>query len=520
MLACEDLPALVAQLGRDEAESPALTFYRGRARVGSLSYGALAARVARAAGWLHARGVGRGDRVALASPNRLEVPVALLALWRLGAVAVPLNPQRPDDWPHVLAHSGARACLADGALRARLAAHVETGLLEECYEGDAHDAKSGAAAQAPAIILYTSGTTGRPKGVVLSQRALVANGSGMAQKLALDRTTQLAVLPLYHAHALGFGLISALTTRGHLVFTDAFDPWAWAELVRAESVRVASVVPTLLPLLLQARVTRDKLPTLRALLVSSAPLSCALARQFSETTGLPLYHGWGLSEFTNFACCITADEADDDRRRLLWSADVPSVGSPLPGVEVCVRAPDGQLLGEGARGELWVRGPSRMLSYYQDAEATAAASWRDWLRTGDEGYYFVRGGRSYVYVTARIKEIIIRGGEKHSPVALEERLTAELPELAGRLVVVGFPHALHGEEIGAYVEGGALSDAVRSRILQAIERLPVEIRPKVILHGAAAIPRTHTGKVQRGRLVALFASYAEHKGPTRLIASP
>ena len=521
MLAWQDIPTLLERLGRDEARTPALTFYRGPTRVARLDYGELAARVARTAARLRALGVGSDDRVGLASANRLEVPVALLALWRLGAVAVPLNPQAPHDWSHVLDHAGARACLATQPHRQALQSLTTTWPLEACWDGpDGAPDDLRASATAPAIILYTSGTTGRPKGVVLSQRNLITNGAIMARHFGLERSTQLAVLPLHHAHALGFGLMSALSTRGHLVFSEGFDPWSWAAMVRAESVEVASLVPTLLPLLLQAHVTHDQLPSLRALLVSSAPLSRELARQFEEATAIPLVHGWGLSEFTNFACCIDPDEDPDDRRRLLWTAEVPSVGSPLPGTEVSVRDEQGRPVGEFVRGELCVRGGSRMIAYHHDPEATERTLWRDWLRTGDQGYYRVIRGRSYFYVTARLKEIIIRGGEKYSPLALEQTLLAELPELSGHVAVVGFPHAMHGEEIGAYLDVPSLSDASRSRILQATERLPPDLRPKIILHGAAAIPRTHTGKVQRRQLMPLFAAYQSCRGPTRLIASP
>jgi long-chain acyl-CoA synthetase len=510
------IPALLAVDGAGGA-APALTFYQGRARVGQLAYAQLAAAVERVASGLNQLGVRHGDRVALASPNRLEVPVALLALWRLGAVAVPLNPTLRDDWHHIIEHANVCGCLVASELRDHLAGETLAFLraIEEPWP-DAAAAPRAASPTAPAIILYTSGTTGRPKGVVLSQRNLLTNGSAMAARFGLARTTQLAVLPLYHAHALGFGLMSALASGGHLVFTDRFDPWAWAEIARSESVEVASVVPTLLPLLAGAHVEAAALPRLRALLVSSAPLPREVARDIEARTQLPLVHGWGLSEFTNFACCL-GPLAPATRRRLLLDAELPSVGPTLPGTEVTVRDANGRELGESRRGELWVRGDSRMLGYYRDVEATARTLEGDWLRTGDEGYFLELGGERHFFISGRLKEIIIRGGEKHSPLEVERRLIEELPELAGHLCVVGFAHALQGEEIGAYLELQTLSDAARSRILQAVERLPVERRPKIILHGAQSIPRTHTGKVQRKKLQALFAAYAECRGPSRLV---
>jgi long-chain acyl-CoA synthetase len=165
---------------------------------------------------------------------------------------------------------------------------------------------------------------------------------------------------------------------------------------------------------------------------------------------------------------------------------------------------------------LCVRGPCRMLSYYKDAVATQQAFHADWLRTGDQGYFLMRDGRPTFYVSGRIKEIIIRGGEKHSPVALENQLTAELPELSGHVCILGFRHALQGEELGAYLEIDPLPDAFSERLMGAIDRLPAGARPKVILHGPEPIPRTHTGKVQRRKLVHLFDAFHDVSGRPRL----
>jgi long-chain acyl-CoA synthetase len=498
----------------------ALTFYKGRVRLGSLSYDELAVRVAGTARWLEELGIGRGDRVAILSPNCLEVPVLLLAIWHVGAVAVPLNPTAtPEDWLHILRHSSSRGCFAARDLYDAVAsAPLElVRRIEECDRRGTAGALLPTASDEPAIILYTSGTTALPKGVMLSQRNLQENAWSLARNFSLSRDTQLAVLPLYHAHALGFGLMTSLCTGGHLVFTDRFDPLAWADVIRAESVTHTSLVPPMLPLLLQARVTRARVPTLEALLVSSAPLQSELAREVLNKSGLPLVHGWGLSEYTNFACCLSPQLDEKERRALLCDGDVPSVGSPLAPTEVTVRDADGRALGEGQLGELCVRGPSRMIGYYQDEAATRGTLLDDWLRTGDLGHYRVHGGRPHFFVTGRLKEIIIRDGEKYSPIAVEKQLAEELPELTGRLVVLGFAHALHGEEVGAYVETQEMPEALGVRILHAVERLPAPARPKIILHGAGAIPRTHTGKVQRRKLVPLFQPFARHSGAPRLI---
>jgi long-chain acyl-CoA synthetase len=430
-----DIPGLLARLPGDDTR-PALTFYRGKTLEGRLSYGALRAKVDSLAGGLHERfGVREGDRVAILAPNRLEIPVLVLALLRLGAVVVPLNPaSAPEDWAYILRHSGARGLCATRELDERVTAasrpaftvHVEDAFaIEGAAPPPANDLQDRMG-----VVLYTSGTTGNPKGVALRQGSLLANGRAMAHNFGLDRTTQLAVLPLYHAHAFGFGLMTALSTGGHLVFTERLEPFTWAHVVRAESVAVTSVVPTLLPMLLAARVTREQVPTLRHVMVSSAPLPVDVARAFEEKAGIRLVQGWGLSEYTNFACCVSPEASAEDHARVMFGWEVPSIGPALAGTEVRLVAPGGGDAQEGERGELVVRGPSRMLGYFEDPEATARAiDGEGWLHTGDEGFFRVHGGQPIFFVTGRIKEIIIRDAEKYSPLRIEARLVDALPEL-------------------------------------------------------------------------------------------
>jgi long-chain acyl-CoA synthetase len=484
----------------------------------------LLARVDRLAAHLSGvLGVRSGDRVAVLSPNAIEIPALILAILRLGAAVIPLNPgAQPDDWAFILRHARARGLFAGSDLVALgRAACPDSVAFVASVEETWRDAQRGPlpAPGAPgslrdalAVVLYTSGTTGNPKGVALSHANILENARSMAARFRLSQATQLAVLPLYHAHAFGFGLLTSLVTGGHLIFTDRLDPFAWADIVRRERVDVTSVVPTLLPALLAAKVRREKVPTLRAILVSSAPLDPATAWAFEEQTAIPLVHGWGLSEYTNFACCLSPDDAPARRRHWLFGREIPSVGPALAPTEVSVRDAAGNALGEGAVGELWVRGPSRMIGYLNDEEATSAAFSGDWLRTGDEGFFADEDGERCFFVAGRIKEIICRGGEKMSPLAIERSLCAALPELSGKLVVVGFPHRVHGEEVGVYLHAEDVADDLRARLEGAVGQMPAETRPKVILYGSAEVPRTHTGKVQRRKLVGMFENYDEHHG--------
>ncbi|MEO6419049.1 MAG: class I adenylate-forming enzyme family protein [Polyangiaceae bacterium] len=525
-----DIPALFKALGAASEEDrarPALSFYKGKTRVERVSYADLLARTAVVASHLKASlGIARGDRLAIVSPNRMEVPILVLAAMRLGATVVPLNPAAPaEDWEYILHHSGARALFATAELRQRLPPELRAGTFARGIEdlggvrgevgvlGDL-----GTLARETAVILYTSGTTGTPKGVALSQSSLLANAWSMAENFGLRGDPQLAVLPLYHAHAFGFGLMTALTTWGHLVFTDGLDPFAWSDVIREEQVTVTSVVPTLLALLLKTRAKQERVPSLRSILVSSAPLTVDLARRFEAESGIPLVLGWGLSEYTNFACCMSPHGDPAERRALLIEGDVPSIGSPLEGTEVVVRDAEGTTLGPDARGELWIRGHSTMLSYYRDPETTArAVDAGGWLRTGDEGFFTNRGGNRLFFITGRLKELIIRGGEKLSPIAIEQRILGAIPELQGQLAILGFAHESLGEEIGAYLELASLSRELRVKLDGVLSALPADQAPKVVVYGAPHIPRTHTGKVQRMKLRPVFSSFSACRGPALFV---
>jgi long-chain acyl-CoA synthetase len=522
-----DVPTLLTLL-KAKGDYPALTFYRGKALEGRLSCGELSRQALALAGVLHGSfGVEAGDRVAVLAPNRLEIPVLVLALLHLGAVLVPLNPaSSPQDWTYILHHSGAKGLATTREFAEQVSAAARPRfmlMLEEALDRApvSTPVADDAFEERLAVVLYTSGTTGDPKGVGLRQRNLFYNAWSMARQFRLDGSTQLTVLPLYHAHAFGFGLMTALSTGGHLVFTERLEPFTWAHVIRAESVEVTSVVPTLLPMLLAAGVTREKVPSLRHILVSSAPLPVDVAKDFESRTRIPLIQGWGLSEYTNFACCVSPYERPEEHAKLMFSWEVPSVGPALEGTEVRVLASNGSVAAEGSPGELLVRGHSTMQGYFQDPTATARTLDADgWLHTGDEGFFRLHEGRPVFFVTGRIKETIIRDAEKYSPLRLERRLVESLPELSGKLVVLGFPHREHGEEVGAYIETAELEDELSARLLVAINAMPLAERPKIVLQGTRPIPRTHTGKIQRRKMQPWFAPWSTHRGGILMAALP
>ncbi len=499
----------------------ALSFYQGKTLSGKMSYSDLYERVHSLVKVFENLGIREGDRILILTQNRIEVPILLLAIFYVGAVAVPLNPTAPtEEWAFVAKHSAARGLFATQELRSRFpesSERLEFALDLETAMKAPFTGRSGPRenrGETTCLVLYTSGTTGTPKGVALSQRALLYNAWSMADNFRLKESTQFAVLPLYHAHALGFGLMTSLTTGGHLVFSERFDPFAWGEIINRESVAYTSVVPNLLPVLLAAGVHAKKVPSLRGVLVSSAPLTTDLAKQFETRTEIRLIQGWGLSEYTNFACCLSPMNSKEEHEALLFRGEHSSIGSPLKGTEVAVVDEKNEIVEEGCSGELWIRGPSQMNSYFSDPRATEKVLHKDWLRTGDLGY---RIGGNF-FITGRIKEVIIRNGEKISPIWVEKTILGSLPHFESRVAVLGFFHKSFGEEIGMYVDTTTLGATDLEELKVVLEKIQLERRPKVVMTGTTAIPRTHTGKVQRRKLLPLFSGFSEMRGPVQFLA--
>lgn len=505
---------LAAREDRDPA-APGITQYAGTERVRSLSWAGYLDEVAAWAQHFSAQGVQPGERVATLMRNRLDVPLIYLALMAIGAVVVPLNPAySAEEMDFVVKDAGVVGVILDratGESRGDAFAGLRFVNALEDVAGGLHHGQplpDGRAVHraSSAIILYTSGTTSFPKGVVQMHGNLVANAASMVREFDFGKPVQYSIMPFYHAHAVGFGMMTCLLTGGHLVMTDRMDALAWPQVIRAEGVTITSMVPNLLNMLVHTRVKRADVPTLRFVFVSAAPLPRALAERFEEQAGLRVAHAWGLSEFTNFATALSVDTEPALRQELMFGHETPCVGRPLQGVEVQVRRADGSLAEPSEKGELWIRGPSLTLGYHGNAHATAQAIQDGWLRSGDEGYHVVRDSTPWFFISDRIKDVIIRSGEKISPAAVEAMIARRLPDLANRIVAVGYAHAVYGEEVGLAVEGTDLAE-IRDALTETLKAIPVRERPKVVIFGQGLIPRTHTGKIQRRLLRPRFAPW-------------
>jgi long-chain acyl-CoA synthetase len=449
-----------------------------------LRSGGLHSRAARLAGGLRSCGVGPGDRVVVLMANRPEVGVAYEAIWRAGAVVTPaifLLP--PAELTHIVGDSGATVILATPELaeNAKEAAGGATVVTTDAFawleEADPLPIVPRAADD-PAALLYTGGTTGRSKGVLLSHENLwfVGRSGHEAGHLPEIRRGLLA-LPLSHAYGLLVTVVGFHAEEPHpSVLMRWFDPTLCLELMQEHRTQITAVVPSMLQLLLAQPLEDYDLSELRYIVSGGSPLPTDVAEEvLRRLPQLEIREGYGLTES---AALVTSTPPGGAR--------LGSVGKAAPGVEV-------RIDGDDEVGEICVRSRGVMLGYWQAQEQTAEAIRDGWLYTGDLGYLDEDG---YLYVVDRKKDLIIRGGFNVFPRDVEEALL-EHPAVAAA-GVVGRPDAEHGEEVVAFVE---LRQEVEADELVAWskERIGGYKYPREV-HVLGSLPLTPVGKIDRKAL--------------------
>jgi acyl-CoA synthetase (AMP-forming)/AMP-acid ligase II len=485
---------LLDVLQRNVAARGSHPFIRHRGT--SLTYADLDRRTNQAARALRRLGVARGDRVTLALGNSLEWPIAAFAILKAGGVLHPMNPALGSaELGFVLRHAEPRVVIAapEDAATLAAAAPSQTTVVTSCgptgafaslealAERELDDPIVPAPTEAdPSLLLYTSGTTGDPKGVLMTHRTSGASGAHFLAALGIDeRDTILAVTPLFHGNAWG-ALVTALHAGGTVVYPETFHAREFWPLVHECDATVLYTLGTILAMLLAREPSElERRNPLRVILgLGSAPVRDRVIERFGVAHVAECF---GSTD----AGVVTITPLGEPMRK-------GSCGPACPGVELAISDDEGRRLAPRAIGEIVVRSPYRMAAYFRDPEQTRQALRDDWFLTGDLGFLDEDG---WLYFVDRKKDIIRRGGENVSSMLVEKTLR-EHPKVV-EAAVVGVADPVLGQEIKAFVVAdGVAAEELREFAAARLARFQV---PR-LWEFRESLPKTPTQRVEKYKL--------------------
>ncbi|MBI1804504.1 MAG: acyl--CoA ligase [Ignavibacteriae bacterium] len=505
--------------------------------------------VCRTANFLLSQGITRDDRIATIAFNHADTVVHYFAAWVIGAVVVPINVGEDDKRiGYILENSQSKLAFvreefvdrvekilaeiptvktivrvgnphprplsqwerggSDVSRRRGEGQHLE---FHEAIHNQQSEIRNlpDVSLEDEALIVYTSGTTGLPKGVVITQYNLLIDAKAIAEWHGMTPDQRMmCVLPIHHVNGTVVTLLTPMYYGGSVVLNQKFHSDKFFELITKENIHVVSVVPTLLQFLLHENLDMSKydIRQFRHIICGAGPLTCELALTFEDRFHIPIVHGYGLSETTCYSCFLPLDLSPDEHRHWLSDFGFPAIGAPIPSNEMAIHDDKGNELPEGMRGEIVIRGHNVMKEYFNNTEVNEKTFAYGWFRSGDEGFYKTDANeRKFFFITGRIKELIIRGGVNISPFEIDEVLM-NMPGVKAGLAV-GFENDWYGEEIGAYVQLKDSMTLTEDQVIQYCHKyLSFQKCPKVVIFGNN-IPVTSTGKYQRNKLKPLFEKW-------------
>jgi long-chain acyl-CoA synthetase len=475
-------------------------------------------------------GVGPGDRVAILAANCPEWVFTFWGSVDVGAVLVALNGWwKTEEILYGLADSGSKVLVVDRERLARVAERLgELADLEVVYVIDDDPSSPidvpgvrvlpfdslvssptsvlpdvAIAEDDPAVIMYTSGTTGRPKGAISTHRMMIANVQNTfymtvaasfmwgSRDLEGGQPVALITAPMFHVTGCHAGIVLGMEAGVKLVLTvGRFDPDQALRLVQDEGVTIITTVPTMVARMVEdpARHKYD-LSSVRTVAYGGSPSGSELQRRVRETfpNVAMVRNAYGLTES---ASAVTVNSGPEMAER------PDSVGRPVPGIEVLIVDAQGQALGSGEVGEIWLKGAQIMPGYWGKPSASAEAVTDGWLHTGDVGYVDSEG---YLFVTDRAKDMIIRGGENVYCVEIEERLVQHPSVLDA--AVIGVPHPVLGEEVKAVVQVAPGATVTESEVREWVREKLADFKvPAYVSLQYEVLPRNPTGKLMKNVL--------------------
>lgn len=455
---------------------------------GRLTNAEFVMRVQYAADRLWESGVREGDVVGVKLPNRTELVVTLFAAWRLGAAATPINPGLTEaEVGYQLADSRATVLVADDCtatittIGTEELAQATTSVAPRYEPGD----------DELALLIYTSGTAGRPKGVELTHRNIMSMAQAMVSAMAFDSDDHsLLILPLFHVNGIVVGVLTPLLAGGQATVAGRFRPQTFFDIVERVRPTYFSAVPAIYAML--AALPQEVAPdtsSVRFAVCGAAPMPVELIEKFERRFDIPIVEGYGLSEGTCASAC----------NPVLGIRKPGTVGPALPGLAVAIMDTHGNLLPTGERGEVVVSGPTVMRGYLNRPEETAKTIVDGWLHTGDIGFL---DEDCYLTLVDRAKDMIIRGGENIYPKEIESVIYGH--RNVHEAAVVGRPDPVYGEVPVAFVslhgvdheDRGAAVEDLREHLKKSLAKykLPVTIST------LAELPKNPVGKIDKPAL--------------------
>lgn len=460
------------------------------------TYSELYARANRLAGALQSRyGIAHGDRVACMAQNDLDYVTLFFALQRLGAILVPINYRFTcSEVEHLVRDSGARLVICEKLFWPAVEGLVSEVQLWEfahmcsaCWEGDFVEVPFAAQIEDPCMILYTSGTTGFPKGAVISHSMIFWNSMNTGLRLNLtQKDCSITFAPLFHTGGWNVLTTPCLHRGARLIMMKKFDADLLLRLMERERATIIFGLPTTMDFLRRSPLFRSAdLSSCRYAIVGGEPMPLELIQVWEER-GIPIRQGYGLTEFGPNVFSLNEE---DSRRKM------GSIGFPNFYIEAKVVDEHGSEQGADEVGELVLRGPVAMSGYWNNPRATAETIRNGWLHTGD---LVRRDAEGYYYVVGRKKEMFISGGENVYPAEIEKVLRG-LPGVR-EAAVVGVPHAKWGECGKAFVsfeENQMVSEeAMREHCLQHLAKFKVPAHYVILKE----LPKTESGKIAKKNL--------------------